>query len=221
MRILALRQLVSCSVMAKLEPEHRAPECHYRAITIPATYIASPLTRFKMYKKYSTQWRSAWNCLLAVLVFSSLSILSPPCFFFLIRYNAIITGWSSKWESLKLGRAGLVSWVCNLCGLTGAHVQKAPVLGLMLCCSFLEILHNLSLNLCVVNEAPWDKEAWLWAKEISAMCRYACLLCSFTSCLHRTLEMPREHRIPVNSGFTGVQPDSKQVQDKHVLSTTK
>lgn len=37
---------------------------------------------------------------------------------------------------------GLASWVCDMCSHTGLCAEEGPSLGLMLCCWYLEILHQ-------------------------------------------------------------------------------
>lgn len=53
MRMLALREVMSCSVMAKLESEHWLLNAITEELTAPV--IASPLTRIKISKQHSTQ----------------------------------------------------------------------------------------------------------------------------------------------------------------------
>lgn len=142
MRILALREVMSCSTMAKLESEHWLLNAITEELTAPV--IAYPLTRIKMSKQHSPQWRSSWNSLLVALGFSSLSLWSPHCSSFLIQVQ-----YHYHWVMLKVGilkvvQAGLVSWVCNLCGFTGVHIQNT------LCfvqCSTVMVLKLLTIYL--------------------------------------------------------------------------
>lgn len=70
------------------------------------------------------------------------------------------------------------SWACNLCGCTGSHRWKDPVLDWMLCCRGWKVLIILSLNMCFISEVLRYKGAWAWAERINTICVYDFAHCS-------------------------------------------
>lgn len=114
--------------------------------------------------------------LLVALGFSSLSLLSPRYFSFLIKVQC-----HYHWVMLKVGILKGGPGTASFMGVQPVQLRwgphsKGPVFHLMLCCHGVETLNNLSLNLCVVNKVKWDNETWKRDKCNMKICKSALLL---------------------------------------------
>lgn len=70
------------------------------------------------------------------------------------------------------------SWVCDR-GSRKSSCSREPRGWLKLCCCYLNILNNLSFNLCCANEVWWGNGAWMSAEETCTICGPAVACCLF------------------------------------------
>lgn len=120
MRILALREVVSGSVMAKLDPEHRAPECHYRT-TAPECHSHC----FRPHQNSKTEAVFPSVKELRTLLSGGSRVVIPKPFVtttLLFSHQGAIP--LSLWKFLRLGQAGLFH---------GCPVSQGPTFKRVLC----------------------------------------------------------------------------------------